>query len=209
MSINVTLIEDHQEYRNGLSFMINNSPGFKCTGAYDSIEDALRHNFTANLILLDIALPGKSGIEGILELRQRYPETQIVMLTGMDDDYNILRAIMAGANGYLLKKTAPVQLLNAIKDAINGGMPMTPSIAYKVVEIFKKYVPSNDNSSTLTNREKEILSFLVEGFNYKEISKQLFISLDTVRNHIRHIYEKLQVHSKSQAVAKALKEGLI
>jgi len=209
MSINVTLIEDHRDFRDGLSFMINNSPGFKCIGAYDSMEDAIRHDFKADLILLDIGLPGKSGTDGIVELRRLYPDTQIVMLTGMDDDQNILRAILAGANGYLLKKTAPSQLLSSMKDAIEGGMPMTPSIAYKVVQIFKKYVPDQNSSSSLTKREKEILTHLVEGFNYKEISQKLYISIDTVRNHIRHIYEKLQVHSKSQAVAKALKEGLI
>lgn len=209
MAIRVALVEDHRDFREGLAFLINNSPGYTCAGTFVSVEDALNNIKPVDVILLDIALPGQSGIDGMQQLKHKIPDARIVMLTGMDDDQNIIKAIMAGANGYILKKSAPGQLLNAIKDAVGGGMPMTPFVAYKVVQLFKKYVPKTDDSLTLTNREQEILSLLVEGLNYKAISEALFISLDTVRNHIRHIYEKLQVHSKSQAVAKAIREGLI
>ena len=209
MSIRVALIEDHRDFREGLAFLINNSPDFICSGQFLSVEDALENLQSADVILLDIGLPGASGIEGIPNLKKKMPDVQIVMLTGMEDDQNIMKAILMGANGYILKKSAPGQLLNAIRDSLQGGMPMTPFVAYKVVELFKKYVPKTNQSHSLTAREQEILSLLVEGLNYKAISNQLFISLDTVRNHIRHIYEKLQVHSKSQAVAKAIREGLI
>ena len=209
MSVRVALIEDHRDFREGLAFLINNSPDFICSGQFFSVEDALENLQTTDVILLDIGLPGASGIEGIPYLKKKLPDVQIVMLTGMEDEQHIMKAILMGANGYILKKSAPGQILNAIHDSQKGGMPMTPFVAYKVVELFKKYVPNSEESHSLTAREKEILSLLVEGLNYKAISKQLFISLDTVRNHIRHIYEKLQVHSKSQAVAKAIREGLI
>jgi DNA-binding NarL/FixJ family response regulator len=209
MAIRVTIIEDHEDFREGLYYMLQNTEGFRCVGKYASMEEALRKLPQTDVVLLDIGLPGKSGIDGVGEIRRKLPNAQIVMLTGLDDDKNIFRSILAGANGYLLKKTPPAKLLHAIEDAAGGGMPMTPLVARKAMEMFKKYVPDEREAAELTPREREILALLVEGLNYAGIAERLYISLDTVRNHIRHIYEKLRVHSKSQAVAKALKQGLM
>lgn len=209
MTIRVTIIEDHEDFREGLFYMLQNTEGFQCVGKFPSVEEALRTIPESDVVLVDIGLPGKSGIDGIPLLRKKLPKAQIVMLTGLEDDKNIFSAIVAGANGYILKKTPPAKLLHAIEDAANGGMPMTPFVAKKAVEMFRKFVPEQNEPANLTPREREILSLLVDGMNYSGIAEKLFISLDTVRNHIRHIYEKLHVHSKSQAVAKALRQGLI
>ncbi|MFH0991581.1 MAG: response regulator transcription factor [bacterium] len=209
MPIHVIIVEDHEDFREGLYHMLQSTEGFRCTGRFDSMEDALQRLPQADVVLLDIGLPGKSGIQGIPEIRKRLPKTQIVMLTGRDDDKLVFQSILAGANGYLLKKTPPARLLHAIEDAASGGMPMTPVIAKKAFEMFKKWVPLPTEQITLTQREEEILALLAEGMNYNMIGEKLYISLDTVRNHIRHIYEKLHVHSKSEAVAKALRQGLI
>lgn len=208
MTIRVMIVEDHEDFREGLYHMLQSTEGFQCVGKYESMEDALRRLPEADVVLLDIGLPGKSGIEGISEVRKKLPKAQIVMLTGLEDDKNIFQSILAGANGYLLKKTPPAKLLNAVEDAAAGGMPMTPFVARKVVEMFKKWVPSPSENTALTHRESEILNLLVDGMSYALIAEKLYISLDTVRNHIRHIYEKLHVHSKSQAVVKAIKEGI-
>lgn len=207
MTIRVAIIEDHDDYREGLFHLIDHTEGFQCVGQYVSVEEAVRKMPEADVVLLDIGLPGKSGIEGIGEIKRRYPDAQVIMLTVFEDDKNIFEAIRAGANGYLLKKTPPAKLLLAIEDAAAGGMPMTPFVARQVVEMFKKYIPAEKENFSLTERESEVLSLLVEGSNYAMIAEKLFISLDTVRNHIRHIYEKLHVHSKAEAVAKAIKRG--
>ncbi len=209
MSINVIIIEDDEDFREGLYHMLQSTEGFRCTGKFDSIESAIYKLEDSDVVLLDIGLPGKSGIEGIGDIRKKLPSAQIVMLTAHDEDKLIFHSILAGANGYLLKKTPPARLLHAIEDAAAGGMPMTPIIASRVIEIFKKWVPEPDQQISLTSREEEILALLVEGMNYNLIGEKLYISLDTVRNHIRHIYEKLHVHSKSQAIVKAIKHGLI
>ena len=208
-TIRVAIIEDHEQYREGVYYILQASEGVRCVGKYESIEDALPRLPAADVILLDIGLPGKSGIEGLRLIKEKYPDVQVIMLTVFDDDANIFRAILAGANGYLLKKTPPAQLLQAIEETMSGGMPMTPQVAQQAIHLFKRYVPPDKEESDLTPRELEILTLLVEGMNYNEISEKLFISFDTVRNHIRHIYEKLQVHSKSEAVAKAIRQGLV
>ena len=209
MPIRVVIIEDNEDFREGLYHMLQSTEGFCCVGKYESLEESLHKLTEADVVLLDIGLPGKSGIEGICDIRKKLPAAQIVMLTGRDDDDLIFRSILAGANGYLLKKTPPARLLHSIEDAAAGGMPMTPIIAHRAIEMFKKYVPSQEEQISLTPREEEILALLVEGMNYNIIAEKLYISLDTVRNHIRHIYEKLHVHSKSQAVVKAIRNGLI
>ncbi|MDL1894440.1 response regulator transcription factor, partial [Sphingobacteriales bacterium CHB3] len=160
-------------------------------------------------LLLDIHLPGRSGTEGIAELKHLMPSAYIIMLTVFDDDENVFRAIVNGADGYILKKTPPTQVLSAIQDAAAGGTPMTPYIARRVIELFKHFAPSGKENYSLTKRESEILQQLVLGLDSREIGDKLFISPETVRNHIKHIYEKLHVHSKSQAVAKAIKQGLV
>jgi DNA-binding NarL/FixJ family response regulator len=209
MTIRVAIIEDHDDFREGLYHILEGTEGFRCVGKFASVEEAIRNLPKADVFLMDIGLPGKSGIEGVKLVKQRYPETQVIMVTVFEDETNIIQAIVSGANGYLLKKTPPVKILNAIEEAVTGGMPMTPLVARKAMEMFKQYAPKPQATSRLTEREKEILKLLVDGLNYNMIGEKLFISLDTVRNHIRHIYEKLRVHSKSEAVAKALKQRYV
>jgi DNA-binding NarL/FixJ family response regulator len=211
MSIKVAIVEDHAAFRDGLYHLINNSPGYICSGKYSSVEDALRSikANTPDVILMDIGLPGMSGIEGVRHIKAEFPQIEILMLTVYEDNERVFHAICAGANGYILKKSPPAKVLEAIQEARGGGTPMTPQIARRVVEMFKQFMPPSTADYGLTPREKEVLNCLMDGMNYKLIAEKLFLSVETVRNHIRHIYEKLQVHSKSQAVAKALKEKLL
>ena len=205
MPIKVAIVEDHTEYRESISFILHSTEGFSGAGKYLSVEDALSGNEIPDVILLDINLPEISGIDGIAKLKEKYPGASIIMLTVYDDDENIFNAIIAGADGYILKKTPPVRILQAIEDVAQGGAPMSPSVAKQAIGLFKTFAPSKTEENVLSGREKEILSLIVEGLSNDEISLKLFISLQTVRNHIRHIYEKLHVHSKAQAVAKAIK----
>lgn len=209
MNINVVIIEDHKEFRESIAFLLDSSEGFICSGKYSSVEEALEKMDSADVILLDINLPGISGIEGIEKIKQNFPEVNIIMLTVFEDDKNVFHAILAGADGYLLKKSAPIRIIQAIEDAYEGGSPMTPIIAKKAINLFKNHIPQYDGKDNLSDREREILLLIVDGKSNDEISNKLFISLQTVRNHIRHIYQKLHVHSKSQAVAKAIKEGIM
>ena len=207
--IKVLIIEDHQEFRESLSYILESSDNFACVGKYTSVETVANCSEKPDVILLDINLPGISGIEGIPVLKEHFPMSSILMLTVYDDNDSIFRSILAGADGYLLKTTHPLRLLQAIEDASVGGCPMSPSVARQAMNFFRKHVPTLPKESILTEREKEILQMIIDGNNNDEIAKQLFISIQTVRNHIRHIYEKLHVHSKSQAVVKALKENLL
>ena len=209
MEIKVAIIEDHKEFRESIYYILQTTEGFRCVGKYGSVEEALSSMPVSDVVLLDINLPGISGIEGIGKIKKKFPDTKVVMLTVFDDNRNIFHAILSGADGYILKKTPPLRLIQAVEDAAAGGSPMTPTIAKQALDLFKNYVPHKCNEDTLTEREHEILSLIVQGMDNDEISSKLFISLQTVRNHIRHIYEKLHVHSKSQAVVKAIKEGII
>lgn len=209
MNIRVAIIEDHDDFREGLYHILQSTEGFQCVGAFESLEDSLRKLPQADVFLMDIGLPGKSGIEGARVIKKRFPKSQVIMLTVFEDNKSVFNSILAGANGYILKKTPPAKILQAIEEAATGGMPMTPTVARRVIEMFRDYAPQSSTDVSLTEREKEILSCLVDGLNYSKIGEKLFISLDTVRNHIRHIYEKLHVHSKSQAVAKAIKQHIV
>lgn len=209
MSIRVVVVEDHDDFREGLCHVLQSTDGFRCVGKFSSVEEAVRKMNQSDVVLMDIGLPGKSGIEGIQLVKGKSPKAQVIMLTVFEDDKSIFNAIQQGANGYILKRTPPARILQAIEEAASGGMPMTPFVARQVVEMLKQRLPRMDDVFSLTTREKEILSLLVDGFNYGMIAEKLFLSLDTVRNHIRHIYEKLHVHSKSQAVAKAIKQSLV
>jgi len=209
MSIKVCIIEDHADFREALGQVIRSTEGFSLAGKFGSAEEGLLHLPKCDVILLDIGLPGRSGIEAIPDLREKLPNAEIVIMTVFEDDRNIFRAVLAGANGYLLKKTPPERIITGIREAVSGGMPMTPSIARRAFDLLKKYAPEPEGENSITPREQEVLSLLVEGCNYKLISERLSISIDTVRNHIKSIYRKLQVHSKSQAVAKAIREGLV
>ena len=208
--IKVAVIEDHHDYRTALSQLLEMAEEFQLTGSFANAETAIENiSGLEDALLLDINLPGISGIDAINELKKINPATKIIMLTMLDDDDSVMRAILNGADGYLLKKNAPVEILTAIQTCLAGGSPMTPGIASKVLQLFKKYIPQKNNQYALTKRETEILELLVEGLSNQAIAGKLFISIETVRNHIRHIYEKLQVHSKSQAVVKAIREGLV
>ena len=207
--LRVTIIEDHDDFREGLNHVLCFSEGFECSGAFASVEEALADLPPSDVILLDIHLPGRSGIDAIGSLKQQMPLARIIMLTVFDDDDHVFRAIVAGADGYILKKTPPAQVLVAIQDVAAGGTPMTPYVARRVIDLFKKYAPTSQDGHNLTTREIEILNVLVQGLDPTEIADKLFISRETVRNHIKHIYEKLHVHSRSQAVAKAIKQGLV
>lgn len=208
--VKVAVIEDHPDFRMGLKHLINASKGYECTGTYEQAESGL-FSMTGleQVLLLDINLPGMSGVEAIPLLKARFPELRILMLTVFEDDETITEAILSGADGYLLKKSAPAQIINAIDECLTGGSPMTPAVAKRVLNLFKKFVPFQKEDFQLTKREVEILQLMVSGLNNTNIAENLFISLETVRNHVRHIYEKMHVHSKSQAVVKAIREGLI
>lgn len=210
-TITVTIVEDHADLRNGLKLILSTSPGFTVVGSYDRCETLLEglEETTPQVILMDIGLPGMSGIEGVRRIKSIMPETRILMLTIYEDDAQVFQAVCAGADGYLLKKSSPIDILQAIADVVGGGIPMTPSIAQKVIKMFRNFAPKPERCEDLTLREYDVLNALVDGLDYKQIAQRYFISLDTVRNHIRHIYEKLQVHSKSEAVAKALRQHLV
>ncbi len=208
--IRVTIIEDHKEFREGLAYLLNATEGFKCINVFGSTEEAVKNiSKETDVVLQDIELPGLNGIESVELLKKKLPEIKIIMLTVFDDDDNILKAILAGADGYLLKKSSPQKILSSLQEALSDGSPMTPSIAKKVITLFRNYLPNKKDEFSITKREVEVLELIVDGYNNKEIADKLFISIETVRNHIRHIYEKLHVHSKSEAVVKAIRGGIV
>lgn len=211
--INVAIVEDSKTIREGLNLLINGTDGFNCSAAFDDCESLLENieSLEVDVVLMDIDLPGMNGIEGIKKLKEISPDFTILMLTVYDENDLIFEALCAGASGYLIKKTPPAKLLEAIKDASEGGAPMTSHIARKVVNYFRatETEKTEDMNVQLTPREKEVLSGLVEGSSYKAIADTLFISVETVRFHFRNIYKKLHVHSQSEAVAKAIKHKLI
>ncbi len=213
MSINVIIVEDNKTIREGFATLINGTEGYKCTGIYSNCEDFLKElpGKAVDVVLMDIGLPGINGIEGVKEAKKIKPDLDILMLTVYQDSNKVFEALCAGACGYLVKKTPPTKLLDAIKEVYNGGSPMSPQIARLVISVFQenRVFKTGDEKYDLTNREKEVLALLSEGNNYQEIGDTLFISVDTVRHHIRNIYRKLHVHSRSEAVAKAIRKGLI
>ena len=209
--IKVAIVEDQPATREGLGILISNTPGFEITGRFSSVEQALDRLDVdpPHVLLMDIALPGMSGIEGVKLVRSRHPQIQILMLTVYGDDDHVFEAICAGACGYLVKGTPRERLLAAISELRDGGSPMSPEVARKIVVMFQKIAPPKNRDSQLTPREFQILRLLADGHNYKTCADQLSLSVHTVRFHIRNIYEQLHVHSKSEAVLKALRSGLI
>lgn len=204
MPINISIVEDIKDIREGLCALINGSEGFSCISSFSNAESALRDiiDDKPDVVLMDIGLPGMSGVDCIRKLKAKKPELQIIMLTVYEDDDHIFKALVAGASGYLIKKTPPAKLLEAIQDVYNGGSPMSSQIARKVISAFQSINKSSDETENLSSREQEILSYLAKGFRYKEIAEKLFISIETVRTHLRNIYEKLHVHSRTEAVLK-------
>jgi DNA-binding NarL/FixJ family response regulator len=205
------IIEDQRDVREGLSVLIDGTPGFACTQAYASMEDALARmaNEQVDVILTDIGLPGMSGIEGILALRQRLPDVPIVALTVHDSDDKVFRAVCAGASGYLLKNTPPARLMESLREVDAGGAPMSPEVARRVLRLFREFSPPVQASYRLTPQEQQLLKLLVEGHHKKTAAAALNISVNTVSFHLKNVYEKLRVHSKTEAVAKALRERLV
>jgi DNA-binding NarL/FixJ family response regulator len=210
-TIKVAIVEDRREIREGLTMLISGTDGFLCTGSYRSVEEALDkiNHQLPDLVLMDIGLPGMSGIEGLRILKERYPDMLLLMLSVYDDDERIFDAMCAGASGYLLKKTPPVRLLESIKEVIQGGAPMSPEVARRVIALFREIRPPERADYELTAHETRLLKLLVEGHNYKTAAAELNVSVHTVSFHLRSIYDKLQVHSKSEAVAKAVLNRLI
>jgi len=210
-SIKVAIIEDRREIREGLKMLIDGTDGHHCTGSFGSMEEALSgiDRDVPEVALVDIGLPGMSGIEGIRLLKERHPDLVLLMLTVYDDDDRIFEALCAGARGYLLKKTPPARLLESLREAIDGGAPMSPEVARRVVNLFRDFRPTVKSDYRLTPHETRLLSLLIEGHNYKTAAAELGVSINTISFHMRHIYEKLEVHSKSEAVAKALRNRLV
>jgi len=208
--IKAAIVEDQRDIREGLAVLINGTTGYRCTGSYRSMEEALDEikRDMPDVMLCDIGLPGMSGIEGIRILKERYPNLLLLMLTVYDDDDRIFDALCAGACGYLLKRTSPARLLESLKEAVTGGAPMSPEVASRVVTLFREIRPPERADYDLTPHESRLLKLLVEGHNYTTAAEDLNVSYNTVKFHMRHIYEKLQVHSKSEAVAKAMRERL-
>jgi|SRR5262245_35209876 len=209
--VKVAIIEDLREVREGLTMLINGTPGYRCSGSFRTMEEALSRLDRAlpDIVLTDIGLPGMSGIEGIRLLRERYPELPLVALTVYDDEEEVFNALCAGASGYLLKNTPPARLLESLKEVLQGGAPMSPEVARRVIRIFRDIRPPERAKYHLTPQESELLKMLVEGHNYKTAAFELEISTHTVSFHVQNIYQKLQVHSKSEAVAKALRNRLV
>jgi DNA-binding NarL/FixJ family response regulator len=201
--IAVAIVEDIKEIREGLRLLIDNSNDFLCKDVYESAEHALKglSQSQPDVVLMDINLPGMNGIDCVRQLKQQYPDTQFIMSTIYEDDENIFESLKAGATGYLLKKTEPAKILEAIKEVYAGGSPMSSQIARKVIASFQPK-PGIDDVEILTPKEKEILKALSKGLRYKEIAFEMQISIETVRSHVRRIYEKLQVQSRTEALNK-------
>jgi DNA-binding NarL/FixJ family response regulator len=209
--IRVTIVEDDRATREGLGMLISGTPGYHCVSTFRSVEEALRGSDgeAPDVLLLDIHLPGMLGSDGVSLLQEKYSAVQIIMLTVYAEEDKVFESICNGACGYLLKETPPVRLLEAIGEAHEGGSPMSPEIARKVVALFRRTAPAEKFDEQLTPQEVRLLKLLVEGYSYQAAADHLNISVNTIRDYIRSIYDKLHVHSKSEAVGKALRNRLI
>ncbi len=210
-TIRVALVEDDPGTRDGLRVLLERAPRCRCVGAFASAEDYLqwRGGERPDVVLVDIQLPGMAGTDLVPQLRLNDPSTAILMLTAYSDDDKVLTAICRGAQGYLLKKTPPSRLLESIRDVRAGGSPISPEIARKVLNLFRRAIPHEPAAAGLKPHEVRLLALMADGHSYEAAGQELHISINTVRSYIRSIYEKLQVHSKSAAVSKALKSGIL
>ncbi len=212
MNIRVTIFEDNHNLRVGPYQLINGTPGYQCVGAFENCNNLAQNmnDSKPDVVLMDIGMPGMNGIEAVRKLNENYPDVRVLMQTVFDEDEKIFESIRAGASGYLLKNTNAARILEFIKETYDGGAPMSPSIAKKVLKMLAQSPGEvKSDSFNLSDREKEILACLVKGMSYQLIGDTCFISIDTVRGHIRNIYEKLHVHSKAEAVAKAIKRNIV
>ena len=209
--IKVLLYEDNPQLREGLTMLISGSDGFEVVAAYKNCENVVDEvsAFDPDVVLMDIDMPVVNGIEGLKRIRAVNDKVKVLMLTVFDDNQNVFQAISNGANGYVLKKTPPARLLEYIAEANTGGAPMTASIATQVLKMFANLNTKQGEDYHLSDREKQVLQLLVDGYSYKMIAAEMFIAIDTVRSHIKKIYEKLHVNSKSEAVAKAFKDRIV
>ena len=209
--LRVAIVEDQPDIRGGLGLLIHGTPGYRVAGSFRTMEEALAKigKDLPDVALVDIGLPGMSGIEGTRRLRERYAALAVMMLTVYGDDDRIFEAMCAGACGYLLKKTPPARLLESLREVVAGGAPMSPEVARRVVQLFQKFHPPESAAYRLSATEMHLLKLLAEGHHYKTAAAEMQISINTVSYHMRSIYQKLQVHSKSEAVARALRDRLI
>jgi DNA-binding NarL/FixJ family response regulator len=209
--VSVVIVEDQHDLRHGLSALIGGFPGFACTGAYTSMEDALRAmaRTPPAIALIDLGLPGMSGIDGIAQIRRWHPSVLALVLTVHDDDDRIFEALCAGAAGYLLKTTPPARLLQALQEVVSGGSPMSPEIARRAIALFRHLRSPRNDEHSLTPHEARLLQFLSEGYSYRTAARRLQVSVSTIAFHMRNIYRKLEVHSKAEAVAKAIRQRFI
>ncbi len=206
--IEIGIVEDNIKIRNLIQKFLDMQEKMSCKIAVDSVEEMLEHleeNESPDVLLMDIQLPGMSGIEGISIIKKKYPDIEIIMLTIYHDSHKIFNSLVAGASGYLLKHTSLPEIKESIENLVQGGAPMSPQIARKVIEHFKKPEPEKNPDSDLTSREQDIVNGLVDGLSYKLIADRFDISIDTVRAHIRNIYKKLHVNSKAEVIAKSLR----
>ena len=206
MNVKVSLVEDDGDIRESLSLLIRGTSGFEFLNSYSSAEDALAglEGALPDVVLMDIHLPKASGIECVRSIKQRWPGVLVVMLTVFDDSEELFESLRAGASGYLLKRTSPSKILEAILEVWKGGAPMSPTIARMVVERFSPEVPAPKQKERFSEREEQILNLLSQGYRYKEIAHELGIAVETVHSHLRRIYDRLQVRSKTEAVVKFL-----
>lgn len=214
MSIRVAIFEDNRKFRKSLAVLISGSPGFELAGDFPNALDASAKIASSkpNVVLMDIEMPGMSGLEALREIKKQYPDLNVLIQTAFDDDDKIFEAIVQGASGYILKNSTPARMLDAIAETCQGGAPMSPVIAKKVLKLMQERNPvdrSGNESIRLTPREKDVLAHMVKGLSYKMIADQCGISFETVRYHINNIYVKLHVGTMTEAVAKAIKQNLV
>ncbi len=211
--IRVAIVEDHKSLRDGMEWMLGSSDGYLCIGAYGSCEEVLAHwekepLEDGDVVLMDVGLPGMSGTEGAFHVKQRFDTAQVIMLTMREETDIILEAIQSGAVGYLLKSTPPNEILQAIQTVKQGGSSLSGPVAMRILEQFQNEKQNARQEFNLSEREMQILKGLVNGLTYKMLAEELFISIDTVRSHIKKLYEKLHVHSRNEAVAVAVNRGI-